>query len=87
MKRTAALLLAAFMLVGTLSSTAMAKPDYDPYYDVHPVRIVAYPAHAVGLLLEWAIYRPIHAFVNLPGVSTVVGERVEDGIDRELTAL
>lgn len=87
MKRTAAFLLAASMLVATLSSTAMAKPSYDPYYDVNPIRLVAYPAHAVGLLMEWAIFRPIHAFVNLPGVRTVVGERVEDGLDREITAL
>lgn len=87
MKRFTATLLAAALLVGTLSSTAMAKPEYDKYYDVHPVRLAAYPVHAVGTLLEWAVFRPIHAFVNIPGVSTVVGERVEDGIDRELTSL
>ena len=88
MKRSAALLFTTMLLVGTLfSSNAFAKTEYDPYYDIYPIRLAAYPLHAVGLGLEWAIFRPLHAFVNIPGIRTIVGERVEDGLDRELTSL
>ena len=88
MKRSAALLFATVLLAGTLlGSNAFAGTEYDDHYDIYPIRIVAYPLHAIGLGLEWAIFRPFHAFVNLPGVRTVVGERVSDGLDRELTAL
>ena len=52
MKRIAAVLLATAMLVGSLSTTAMAKVDYDPYYDINPIRIESIEGMAEAQALD-----------------------------------
>lgn len=47
--------------------------EYDDFGDSHPLRIIAYPVHAVGYTLEWLITRPIHTLVSQPGLTPVFG--------------
>ena len=74
---SAALAIGALACAG-LSSTAAAD-DYDPQKAGHPVRIVAYVAHPVGVILDLLIFRPAHWIGSLPGLDEFFGhERYDD---------
>lgn len=49
--------------------------EYDEFEDSHPLRIVAYPVHAVGYTLEWLLTRPIHTLVSQPDLQPVFGHQ------------
>ncbi|GAB4324262.1 MAG: hypothetical protein Kow0059_19820 [Candidatus Sumerlaeia bacterium] len=55
-----------------LSGVASAH-DYDRDDDGHPLRIVAYLMHPVGLALEYAIVRPIHHVASQPTWNVLLG--------------
>ena len=57
-RRSIAAAIAAIALC--MSATPVAADDYDPQRAGHPVRIVAYAAHPVGVLLDLLIFRPAH---------------------------
>jgi hypothetical protein len=65
-------LLAGFVLLG--GSTASAN-EYSRDYSAHPLRILAYPAHVAGIILEYAIARPIHALVSQDNIDVLVGHQ------------
>ena len=56
-----------------LAPVAFAGDRYDDFEDTHPLRIVAYPVHAVGSLLEWLVARPLHALVSQPKLAPIFG--------------
>lgn len=64
-------------LVFMLPSSARSG-EYDDFEDSHPLRILAYPAHAVGYTLEWLITRPIHTLVSQPDLMPVFGSLDSD---------
>lgn len=43
-----------------LAASPAAADDYDPQRAGHPMRIVAYAAHPVGVILDLLIFRPAH---------------------------
>lgn len=51
-------------LVFALAVLAMATPvsadEYDPQYAGHPVRLIAYGVHPLGVMLDLLIFRPAH---------------------------
>ena len=62
MRSTVALL----ALVTWLSTSGVASAARDEYEDSqsHPLRVAAYLVHPVGFVLEWVIFRPLHAVVS-----------------------
>ena len=52
--------------------------EYDDFEDAHPLRIVAYPLHAIGYGLERLITRPIHRLVSRPGLAPIVGHTPDE---------
>ena len=52
--------------------------EYDDFEDAHPLRIVAYPLHAIGYGLERLITRPIHRLVSRPGLAPIVGHTQDE---------
>jgi hypothetical protein len=50
-------LLALGLLV---SSTPAAADEYDPRYAGHPLRILAYIVHPVGVAFDYLLFRPAH---------------------------
>lgn len=61
-----------------LSAPALAD-DYDPQRAGHPVRIIAYAAHPVGVILDVLIFRPAHWIGSLPVLDEFFGhERYDD---------
>ena len=44
----------------------------------HPVRIIAYVAHPVGVVLDLLIFRPAHWIGSLPGLDEFFGHEPYD---------
>ena len=69
-KRQVVVVVAVVFLTAPL---AAADDDYDDFEDTHPLRLVSYPAHAVGYVIEWLVTRPIHALVSQRDLEPVFG--------------
>ena len=67
-------LLAAAAAVALLVAAAPATADeYDSKESGHPLRIVAYVLHPVGVVLDTLIFRPAHWLVHREGLKTLFG--------------
>jgi hypothetical protein len=75
MLRSTRLALASGVLA--LSLLAGARPaaadEYDPQYAGHPLRILAYVVHPVGVILDYLIFRPAHWIGNHEPAKTFFG--------------
>jgi hypothetical protein len=75
MLRRARRTLAAAVLASSL--LALATPavahEHDPQESGHPLRIVAYMLHPVGVLLDTLIFRPAHWVVHHEPLATIFG--------------
>ena len=62
-------LLIIFALFGALTLTASPATAHDAYDDSesHPLRMIAYIVHPVGVLAEWTISRPLHFMASQEG--------------------
>lgn len=71
-------------VLATVTVLALGLPglasggEYDDFEDAHPLRIVAYPLHAIGYGLERLITRPIHRLVSRPGLAPIVGHTQDE---------
>jgi hypothetical protein len=43
-----------------LSASPIAADEYDPLDAGHPIRIIAYAVHPIGVMLDLLIFRPAH---------------------------
>ena len=68
-RTVSALLCAATLLIAT---PAMAD-EYDDDAAGHPLRIVAYVLHPVGVALDYLILRPAHWLVSQEPMKTIFG--------------
>ncbi len=66
----AAALTVAFAL--TIAQPALAD-DYDDERSGHPLRIVAYLVHPIGVILDYLIFRPFHWVGSHEPFSTFFG--------------
>ena len=57
----------------TLAATPALADDYDPDAAGHPLRIVAYVLHPVGVLIDYLIMRPAHWIAGHEPITTIVG--------------
>ena len=55
-----------------LASPAAAE-EYDPSNAGHPVRIVGYLLHPVGVAIDYLIMRPAHWIVSFEPMKTIFG--------------
>lgn len=63
-----------WVALASLPRQALAD-EYDDSQS-HPLRVVAYLAHPVGLTVEWLFFRPFHAFVSAaPEIEYVFGHK------------
>ena len=51
-----------------------SEADYDPTETGHPLRIVAYVLHPVGVVLDTLIFRPAHWLGSKKPIRTLVGK-------------
>jgi len=57
---------------------AAAADDYDPQRAGHPVRMIAYALHPVGVIVDILILRPAHWIGSLPGLDEFFGHEPYD---------
>lgn len=71
--------LGAGVLAALLLAAAPATADdYDPQEAGHPVRILAYALHPVGVLLDILIFRPAHWIGSAEGLDEFFGHEPYD---------
>ena len=65
--------------VAALALLAVASPaaaeEYDETYSGHPLRVVAYVLHPVGVILDTLIFRPFHWIGSHEPFKTLSGQR------------
>jgi hypothetical protein len=67
-------LASALLVLGLLAAARpAAADDYDPQYAGHPLRILAYVLHPVGVLLDYLIFRPAHWVGSKEPMKTIFG--------------
>jgi hypothetical protein len=67
-------LASALLVLGLLAAARpAAADDYDPAYAGHPLRIVAYVLHPVGVILDYLIFRPAHWIGSKEPMKTLFG--------------
>lgn len=75
-KRRIARMAAALGVAVVLSSTGpAAAEDYDSTRSGHPLRVLAYIVHPIGVILDTLIFRPFHWIGSKEPVKTLVGQR------------
>jgi len=72
---------AATRLFATATAFAMlaaaspaAAEEYDETYSGHPLRILAYVLHPVGVILDTLIFRPFHWIGSHEPLKTLTGQ-------------
>ena len=72
--------LAAVALLACLALTAApsSADEYDARRAGHPLRVVAYALHPVGVALDWLIFRPAHWAGSQPAFAFLFGHDVDE---------
>jgi hypothetical protein len=67
-------ILAAAVIVGLLGAASpAAADDYDPLRAGHPLRIIAYALHPVGVAFDYLLFRPAHWLGHKEPIRTIFG--------------
>jgi hypothetical protein len=75
-RRSIAALLACGVLL--LGATPALADEYDPQEGAHPLRVVAYILHPVGVVLDLLLVRPAHWLVSQKGLDELFGHEPYD---------
>jgi hypothetical protein len=70
--------LLAVVAVLALGAPQARADDHDPQSSGHPLRIVAYVLHPVGVVIDTLIFRPAHGVVHHEPFSTLFGHDLDD---------
>lgn len=72
--------LAALVLIAGLAAWAApaGADEYDAHRAGHPLRLVAYALHPIGVTLDYLLFRPAHWVGSLPVLRTLFGHDIEE---------
>ena len=62
------------LLAILVGATPIAAEEYDQKLPGHPLRILAYVVHPVGVILDTLIFRPAHWLASHEPIKTLVGQ-------------
>ena len=68
-----AVLALVFLVPLAVAGPASADDEHDPERTGHPLRIVAYVLHPVGVVVDTLLFRPAHWLVNHEPFRTLFG--------------
>lgn len=68
-----ALTLLALAMMGVASATPVRADDYDEKSSGHPLRIIAYVLHPVGVAIDYLLLRPAHWLGSREPLKTIFG--------------
>ena len=67
-------LVSVVLVLGLLAAAGPAAADeYDPHYAGHPLRILAYVVHPVGVMFDYLLFRPAHWIGSHEPLKTIFG--------------
>ena len=69
---------AALLLSMALAATSASADEYDAHRAGHPLRVVAYMLHPIGVALDWLIFRPAHWAGSQPAFAFIFGHEVDE---------
>ena len=75
-RRCLAALLTCGMLLG--SASPVLADEYDPQEAGHPLRLIAYALHPVGVVLDLLLVRPAHWLVSHEPLAELFGHEPYD---------
>jgi hypothetical protein len=70
--------LAALCLVAAFVAGPASADEYDARRAGHPLRVVAYVLHPVGVMLDYLLFRPAHWVGSQPVIRTIFGHEVDE---------
>jgi hypothetical protein len=71
---------AAVLLVVGVAALALpaAADEYDARRAGHPLRVIAYVVHPVGVALDYLLFRPAHWVGSQPVIRTIFGHEIDE---------
>ncbi len=72
------LLTLALLVSLALVAAPAAADEYDSRRAGHPLRVVAYVLHPVGVALDWLLFRPAHWVGSQPVLRTIFGHEIDE---------
>lgn len=66
-------LAALVMAVMIAFASPVAADEYDDSNSGHPLRIIAYVLHPVGVIIDYVVIRPAHWLVSIEPMKTLFG--------------
>jgi hypothetical protein len=76
-RRSRSILAAALVAAGVAWSVPAAADEYDAKRAGHPLRIVAYVLHPIGVAFDYLLFRPAHWVGHQQPFRTLFGHRDE----------
>jgi hypothetical protein len=76
-RRTRSILAAALVAAGVAWSLPAAADEYDSKRAGHPLRIIAYVLHPIGVAFDYLLFRPAHWVGHQEPFGTLFGHRDE----------
>lgn len=73
--RSARTLAAVAALAVLAAASPVAAEEYDETYSGHPLRIIAYVLHPIGVILDTLIFRPFHWLGSHEPFKTLTGQK------------
>jgi hypothetical protein len=68
----------ALLTCMALAATSASADEYDARRAGHPLRVVAYLLHPVGVALDWLLFRPAHWAGSQPAYVFLFGHDVDE---------
>jgi len=76
-RRSRSILAAVLVAAGVAWSVPAAADEYDSKRAGHPLRIIAYALHPIGVAFDYLLFRPAHWVGHQEPFRTIFGHRDE----------
>ena len=77
-RRGARILAGLALALALLVAAPALAHEHDPSRSGHPLRMLAYIVHPVGVVLDTLVFRPMHWLISHEPVQTLVGHEADD---------
>jgi hypothetical protein len=74
-RRAGRALATAVVMLVLVGATPATAEDYEDTHAGHPLRILAYVTHPIGVILDTLIFRPAHWFASHEPIKKFFGQR------------
>ena len=65
------------LVMALLAALPASADEYESEYAGHPLRMIAYAVHPLGVLVEYLVLRPFHWVGNHEPFATIFGHEID----------